>query len=77
MGSAETICTHGYAAGAVVSDHGKCFEARQTRGHVSLMQIRPIYSRAHHPQTLGKLERLHRTMKEVVNLNVHDSPDEP
>jgi len=66
--------THGYAAGAVVSDHGKCFEARQTCGYLSLMQIRPIYSRAHHPQTLGKLERLHRTMKEVVNLNVHDSP---
>ena len=66
--------THDYAAGAVVSNHGKCFEARQTRGYLSLMQIRPIYCRAHHPQTLGKLERLHRTMKEAVNLEVPESP---
>lgn len=68
------LLTHGRAAGAVVSDHGKCFEARGTRGYLSLKQIRPIYARAHHPQTLGKLERLHRTMKEVVNLDVYESP---
>jgi transposase InsO family protein len=66
--------THGRVANRIVSDHGKCFEARDTRGYLSMRGIRPIYSRAHHPQTLGKLERLHRTMKESVNLHVYDSP---
>lgn len=68
--------THGYAARRIVSDHGKCFEARETKSYLSVVNIRPIHARAHHPQTCGKLERLHRTMKEYVNLCVYDSPEE-
>jgi transposase InsO family protein len=70
------LSTHGLVARRIISDHGKCFEARDTRLYLAMKGIRPIYSRAHHPQTLGKLERLHRTMKETVNLHVYDSPEE-
>jgi putative transposase len=68
------IGSHGYAARRIVSDHGRCFEAVDTRSYLSLRNIRPIYARAHHPQTVGKLDRLHRTLKEVVNLQVYESP---
>jgi len=66
--------THGYAARRIVTDHGKCFEASHTRDYLATENIRPIYARSHHPQTVGKLERLHRTMKEYVNLHVPDNP---
>jgi len=70
------LSTHGYVARRVVSDHGKCFEAKDTRHYLGLMNISPVHARAHHPETVGKLERLHRTMKEVVNLHVYDTPEE-
>jgi transposase InsO family protein len=71
---AFAVRTHGYAARRIVFDHGKCFEAHDTKSFLYVENIRPIHARAHHPQTVGKLERLHRTMKERVNLNVYDSP---
>jgi transposase InsO family protein len=70
------IGTHGYAASRLVSDNGKCFLARDTQTYLGMANIRPIRARAHHPQTLGKLERLHRTMKEVVNLHVYETPED-
>lgn len=66
--------THGYAARRLVSDRGKCFKCGDTHGYLSLFNIRPVHARARHPQTVGKLERLHRSMKEVVNLHVYESP---
>lgn len=66
--------THGYVARRIVTDHGKCFEASLTCDYLSTENILPIYARSHHPQTVGKLERLHRTMKEHVNLHVPDNP---
>lgn len=66
--------THGYVARKLVFDHGKCFEADKTLAHLADQNIIPIFARAHHPQTVGKLERLHRTMKEYVNLLVYEHP---
>jgi transposase InsO family protein len=66
--------THGYVARRIVTDHGKCFEAGVTKTYLTTEDIRSIFARSHHPQTLGKLERLHRTMKECVNLHVYDNP---
>jgi putative transposase len=66
--------THGYAARRIVTDHGKCFEAKNTKAYLYVQNIRPIHARSHHPQTVGKLERLHRTMKEHVNVHVYPNP---
>jgi transposase InsO family protein len=60
------LSAHGQAAELLMSDHGKCSESRDTHGYLRLKGIRPVHARAHHPQTLGKMERLHRTMKEEV-----------
>jgi transposase InsO family protein len=68
--------THGYVARRILSDHGKAFEARATRSYLGLVGIKPIYAHQHHPQTVGKLERVHRSMKERVNLHVYSSPEE-
>jgi len=35
-----------------------------------------VRASGHHPQTTGKVERWHRTMKGEVELVVHMSPDE-
>ena len=37
--------------------------------------LKHLRARAHHPQTNGKIERMHRTLKEDVTLIVHTSPD--
>ncbi len=71
---ASAFKSHGYVARRVLSDRGKCFRAQKTRDHLGLFNVRAIYARARHPQTVGKLERLHRSMKEVVNLHVYESP---
>jgi len=38
--------------------------------------IRHIRTAPHHPQTTGKAERYHRTLKDEVTLVVHPSPEE-
>lgn len=54
----------------VLSDNGTCFTGRLVHGVVDFerrlegLGIELITSRPYHPQTLGKLERFHRTMKE-------------
>ena len=37
--------------------------------------LRRVRASAHHPQTLGKMERLHRTLKDDVTLVVDTSPE--
>jgi len=61
---------------ALLTDNGSGYiskdMARFLRAHV----LRHIRARPHHPQTTGKMERCHRTIKDVVTLVVHTSPDE-
>jgi transposase InsO family protein len=54
----------------LLSDNGTCFTGR-LRGtevdferRIKALGVTPITSRPYHPQTLGKLERFHRTLKE-------------
>jgi putative transposase len=36
--------------------------------------IKQVHGRAHHPQTQGKIERYHRSMKSIVKLNTFFFP---
>jgi transposase InsO family protein len=43
--------------------------------YLRMLQIRHIYCSPYHPQTNGKLERLHGTLKARLNLVVSTSPE--
>ena len=54
---------------AVLTDNGAIFAGRSRGGrvalekHLDLLGIRVIHSRPYHPQTCGKVERFHQTLK--------------
>jgi transposase InsO family protein len=54
----------------LLSDNGTCFTGRLIGAEVAFerrlgaLGVKLLHSRPYHPQTLGKLERFHRTMKE-------------
>lgn len=56
----------------VLSDNGSCFTGRLLSGggtveferRLATLGVKLLHSRPYHPQTLGKLERFHRTEKE-------------
>jgi putative transposase len=64
-------------APTLLSDNGPCFIAKDLEKYLKEVQgINPIHGRACHPQTQGKIERYHRTMKNVVKLDNFFFPEE-
>jgi transposase InsO family protein len=59
---------------ALLSDHGPGYLSRTFADYLRLVGIRHVLASPYHPQTNGKLERYHRTMKGQVNLVVHATP---
>ncbi len=59
-----------------LSDHGSGYMARVFEEYLRVLEIRHIYCAPHHPQTNGKIERFHETLKARMNLLVYTSPDE-
>jgi transposase InsO family protein len=57
----------------LLSDNGTCFTGRLVGGEVEFerrlwnLGVKTVHSRPYHPQTCGKLERFHRTMKEWLD----------
>jgi putative transposase len=60
----------------LLSDHGSGYRARAFEEYLRLLAIRHIYCAPHHPQTNGKIERFHETLKARMNLLVYTNPDE-
>lgn len=60
----------------LLSDNGSCYIAKDFKTYVTEKGIIHIRGRAHHPQTQGKIERYHRSMKNVIKLDVYHSPME-
>jgi transposase InsO family protein len=60
----------------LLSDNGACYIATELKDFLSRKKIIPVHGRPHHPQTQGKIERYHRSMKNVVKLDNYYSPDE-
>jgi RNA-directed DNA polymerase len=61
----------------LLSDHGSGYLARAFEEYLRMLEIRHIYCAPHHPQTNGKIERFHETLRARMNLLVYTSPDEP
>jgi putative transposase len=58
-----------------LSDRGPGFLARALEDYLRILEIRHIYCSPYHPQTNGKLERFHETLKARLNLLVFTSPE--
>jgi transposase InsO family protein/transposase-like protein len=60
----------------LLSDNGPCYISAEIKSFLTKQGIKPVNGRACHPQTQGKIERYHRTMKNVIKLENYYSPEE-
>ena len=60
----------------LLSDNGSGYISRLFREYLQLVGIRHILAAPYHPQTNGKLERYHQTLKRDVNQLPYDVPGE-
>ena len=58
----------------LLSDNGPAFIADALKEFLKPYDMHQIHGRAHHPQTQGKIERYHRSMKSIVKLNTFFFP---
>jgi transposase InsO family protein len=61
---------------ALLTDNGSGYVSKIMKQYLETQCLRHLRTRPHHPQTNGKIERMHRTLKEVVELIVHSAPGE-
>jgi len=60
----------------LLSDNGPGYLSRQFNDYLGLVGIRHIIAAPYHPQTNGKIERYHRTIKGEINLVPYEMPGE-
>jgi len=60
----------------LLSDNGSCYVSSELKDYLATEDILPIHGRVMHPQTQGKIERYHLTMKNVVKLNNYYLPEQ-
>ncbi len=60
----------------LLSDNGPGYISRQFGDYLRLVGIRHILASPFHPQTNGKIERYHRTIKGELSLMPYEMPGE-
>ena len=61
----------------LLSDNGSCYMAKELKQYrKESYNMDQLQGRPFHPQTQGKIERYHRTMKNVVKLHHYYMPEE-
>ena len=60
----------------LLSDNGPCYISKDLKGFLDKKGIDHVRGAPNHPQTQGKIERYHRSMKNVIKLEHYYSPDE-
>lgn len=61
---------------ALLTDNGSDYISKVMQQYLRTVGLRHLRARPHHPQTNGKIERMHRTLKEDVALVVYTGPDQ-
>ena len=60
----------------LLSDNGPAYHSRELAEFLTERRIKHIHGSPYHPMTQGKIERWHRSMKNVVKLQHYYSPAE-
>lgn len=60
----------------LLSDNGSCYVASELKEYLKGVGIKQVHGKLNHPQTQGKIERYHRSMKNVVKLDNYYCPEE-
>lgn len=61
----------------LLSDNGPCYIASSLKEHLDeKFKMKHIHGKPLHPQTQGKIERYHRSMKRVIKLQHYFAPSE-
>jgi len=60
----------------ILTDNAKCYLSAEILAFFGGKGIKPINGKPFHPQTQGKIERYHRTMKNVIKLDNYYSPED-
>jgi putative transposase len=60
----------------LLSDNGPCYISGEFQQYLTEHGIRHTRSRPYHPMTQGKIERYHRSMKNIILLDNYYSPDD-
>src|SRR5690606_38150967 len=61
----------------LLSDNGPFYVSNELKTYLKeALKMKQVHGRPMHPQTQGKIERYHRTMKNVVKLNHFYHPEE-
>jgi transposase InsO family protein len=58
----------------LLSDNGSCYISHELADYIGEKNMKHIRGRPLHPQTQGKIERYHRSMKNIVKLDNYFSP---
>lgn len=60
----------------LLSDNGACYISAELKEYLQKQGISQVHGRPMHPQTQGKIERYHRSMKNVVKLDNYYYPEQ-
>ena len=60
----------------LLSDNGSCYMSGELKEFLEQESIVHVRGKPLHPQTQGKIERYHRTMKNIIRLEHYYSPEE-
>lgn len=57
-------------------DNGSCYISGDLKETLEEEYIKHVRGKPSHPQTQGKIERYHRSMKNIIRLENYDSPEQ-
>lgn len=57
-----------------LSDNGPCYISKELKEFMRERELSHIRGQPYHPMTQGKIERFHRSMKNIINLNYYYLP---
>jgi putative transposase len=60
----------------LLSDNGKCYLSAEIKEFFADRGIKAINGKPFHPKTQGKIERYHRSMKNIIKLDNYYSPED-